>query len=151
MHGDDDQMVPYEPTALRTAPLLKHGTLKTYRGLSHGMCTCTTHPEMINADLLAFNGSTRMRRSLASDQGWQRPNVPPTTPRSNSPLFFNRSTASRPRCAAVVQFAKTTRSTCTMSLLMNESGAERCSLRRRAPSRPILKSSAVIANGTAPF
>jgi hypothetical protein len=32
--------------------LVKHGTLKTYPGLPHGMAS--THPEVINADLLEF-------------------------------------------------------------------------------------------------
>ncbi|MFY8207951.1 MAG: alpha/beta hydrolase, partial [Caulobacter sp.] len=32
--------------------LVKKGVLKTYPGLPHGMAT--THPEVINADLLAF-------------------------------------------------------------------------------------------------
>ena len=32
--------------------LLKNGTLKIYPGLPHGMCT--THPDVVNADLLAF-------------------------------------------------------------------------------------------------
>jgi non-heme chloroperoxidase len=52
MHGDDDQIVPYADSAPLSAKLLKHGTLKTYPGLPHGMCT--THPEIINPDLLAF-------------------------------------------------------------------------------------------------
>jgi non-heme chloroperoxidase len=52
MHGDDDQIVPYADSAPLSAKLLKHGSLKTYRGLPHGMCT--THPDIINADLLAF-------------------------------------------------------------------------------------------------
>ena len=52
MHGDDDQIVPYADSAVLSAKLLKHGTLKTYKGLPHGMCT--THPEIINPDLLAF-------------------------------------------------------------------------------------------------
>jgi non-heme chloroperoxidase len=52
MHGDDDQIVPYADSAPLSAKLLKHGSLKTYKGLPHGMCT--THPEIINADLLAF-------------------------------------------------------------------------------------------------
>ncbi len=52
MHGDDDQIVPYADSAPLSAKLLKHGTLKTYAGLPHGMCT--THPEVINADLLVF-------------------------------------------------------------------------------------------------
>ncbi|TCU17006.1 alpha/beta fold hydrolase [Rhizobium sullae] len=52
MHGDDDQIVPYADSAPLAARLLKHGTLKTYQGLPHGMCI--THPEIINADLLEF-------------------------------------------------------------------------------------------------
>lgn len=52
MHGDDDQIVPYADSAPLSAKLLKRGTLKTYAGLPHGMCT--THPEIINPDLLAF-------------------------------------------------------------------------------------------------
>jgi non-heme chloroperoxidase len=52
MHGDDDQIVPYADSAPLSAKLLKHATLKTYKGLPHGMCT--THPDVINPDLLAF-------------------------------------------------------------------------------------------------
>jgi len=52
MHGDDDQVVPYADSAPLSAKLLKHGTLRTYPGLPHGMAT--THPDVINADLLAF-------------------------------------------------------------------------------------------------
>ncbi len=52
MHGDDDQIVPYADSAPLSAELLENGTLKTYPGLPHGMCT--THPEVINPDLLAF-------------------------------------------------------------------------------------------------
>ncbi|WP_377298676.1 alpha/beta fold hydrolase [Rhizobium sp. SGZ-381] len=52
MHGDDDQIVPYSDSAPLSAKLLKNGTLKTYSGLPHGMCT--THPDVINADLLSF-------------------------------------------------------------------------------------------------
>ncbi len=52
MHGDDDQIVPYADSAPLSVKLLKNGTLRTYEGLPHGMCT--THPEIINADLLDF-------------------------------------------------------------------------------------------------
>jgi non-heme chloroperoxidase len=52
MHGDDDQIVPIADSALLSVNLLKHGTLKVYEGLPHGMCT--THADLINADLLAF-------------------------------------------------------------------------------------------------
>ena len=52
LHGDDDQIVPYEDSAPLSAKLLKNGTLKTYAGLPHGLCT--THPAVVNADILAF-------------------------------------------------------------------------------------------------
>ena len=52
MHGGDDQIVPVDETARRAAKLLPNGTLKVYDGLSHGLFA--THPELINADLLAF-------------------------------------------------------------------------------------------------
>lgn len=52
MHGDDDQIVPIADSALLSAKLVRTGTLKVYPGLPHGMCT--THPDQINADLLAF-------------------------------------------------------------------------------------------------
>jgi non-heme chloroperoxidase len=51
LHGEDDQIVPVV-NGRNTAKLVKHGTLKTYPGLPHGMCT--THAERINADLLGF-------------------------------------------------------------------------------------------------
>jgi len=52
MHGEDDQIVPIADSALLSIKLLKHGTLKVYPGLPHGMAT--THADQINADLLAF-------------------------------------------------------------------------------------------------
>ena len=52
MHGEDDQIVPIADSAHLAIKLVKKGTLKTYPGLPHGMAT--THPEVINADLLAF-------------------------------------------------------------------------------------------------
>lgn len=52
MHGGDDQIVPVDETARRAAKLLPNGTLKIYDGLSHGLFA--THPDLINADLLAF-------------------------------------------------------------------------------------------------
>jgi len=44
--------VPYADSAPLSAKLLRNGTLKTYPGFPHGMCT--THPDVINPDLLAF-------------------------------------------------------------------------------------------------
>jgi non-heme chloroperoxidase len=52
IHSEDDQIVPYADSAPLTAMLLKNGTLKTYKDLPHGCCQ--THPDLINADLLAF-------------------------------------------------------------------------------------------------
>jgi non-heme chloroperoxidase len=52
MHSEDDQIVPYVAAGPLSAKLLKNGTLKTYKGLPHGMIT--THADTINSDLLAF-------------------------------------------------------------------------------------------------
>ena len=52
MHGDDDQIVPIEDSALKTIKLLKQGELKVYKGYPHGMATI--HADVINSDLLAF-------------------------------------------------------------------------------------------------
>jgi non-heme chloroperoxidase len=52
LHGEDDQIVPIDDSARVGIKLLRNGTLKTYPGLPHGMAT--THPDVINADLLAF-------------------------------------------------------------------------------------------------
>ncbi|MCG5236937.1 alpha/beta fold hydrolase [Xanthobacter oligotrophicus] len=52
LHGEDDQIVPIADSALKSIKLLKHGTLKTYPGFSHGMLT--VNHDVINADLLAF-------------------------------------------------------------------------------------------------
>ena len=51
-HGTDDQIVPIEDSAMLGIKLLKHGTLKTYDGLPHGMLS--THPDIVNPDLLAY-------------------------------------------------------------------------------------------------
>ena len=52
MHGEDDQIVPFELTGARAVKLLKHGKLISYPGFPHGMPT--TEAETINRDLLAF-------------------------------------------------------------------------------------------------
>lgn len=52
MHGDDDQIVPYENSGVLSAKLVQNGTLKTYEGYSHGMLTINA--DVINPDLLAF-------------------------------------------------------------------------------------------------
>ena len=52
MHGDDDQIVPYQDAAVLAAKLVKGSTLKIYPGYPHGMFK--THADVINADLLSF-------------------------------------------------------------------------------------------------
>ena len=52
LHGDDDQVVPVGITALVSSKIVKDATLKVYPGLPHGMCS--THKDLINADLLEF-------------------------------------------------------------------------------------------------
>ena len=52
VHGEDDQVVPIANSAHKAIRLVRDGILKTYPGLSHGLFA--THPDLINADLLAF-------------------------------------------------------------------------------------------------
>lgn len=52
LHGDDDQIVPYKTSGVKSAELLQNSQLKIYPGFSHGMLT--VNHEVINADLLAF-------------------------------------------------------------------------------------------------
>ncbi|PDS41244.1 alpha/beta hydrolase [Rhizobium anhuiense] len=52
LHGEDDQIVPIADSALKSAKLLKNGSMKTYPGFSHGMLT--VNADVLNEDLLAF-------------------------------------------------------------------------------------------------
>ena len=52
LHGDDDQIVPIQASALLSSKIIKGAKLKIYKGAPHGMCT--THKDEVNADLLAF-------------------------------------------------------------------------------------------------
>jgi non-heme chloroperoxidase len=52
IHGDDDQIVPINDSALLATALVKGSVLKVYPGASHGVCS--THKDEVNADLLAF-------------------------------------------------------------------------------------------------
>lgn len=52
IHSEDDQIVPYADSAPLAVKLLKDGQLKTYTTFPHGCMT--THPDEINADILAF-------------------------------------------------------------------------------------------------
>ena len=52
LHGEDDQIVPFETTGKKAVELLKDGKLISYPGFPHGMPT--TQAATINKDLLAF-------------------------------------------------------------------------------------------------
>jgi non-heme chloroperoxidase len=52
LHGDDDQIVPYQDSALLSAKIVKRATLKILPGAPHGMCTTLKH--VVNEELLAF-------------------------------------------------------------------------------------------------
>lgn len=52
LHGEDDQIVPFANSAVKSAKLLKNGKLISYPGFPHGMPT--TEAATINKDLLAF-------------------------------------------------------------------------------------------------
>jgi non-heme chloroperoxidase len=52
LHGDDDQVVPYQDAGVLSAKLVKNATLKIYPSYPHGMLT--THADVLNPDLLAF-------------------------------------------------------------------------------------------------
>ena len=45
-------VVPIANSALLSVKLLEKGTRKVYEKLPHGMCT--THPDVVNPDLLEF-------------------------------------------------------------------------------------------------
>jgi len=52
IHGDDDQIVPFETCGKAAAEILPDARLIVYEGGSHGICT--THKHQISDDLLAF-------------------------------------------------------------------------------------------------
>ncbi len=52
IHGDDDQIVPIEASAHRSAKLVGNATLKVYPGAPHGLTY--TYKDQLNTDLLAF-------------------------------------------------------------------------------------------------
>jgi non-heme chloroperoxidase len=52
MHREDNQICPFLTIGAESVKLLRHGTLKSYPALPHGMPT--THADRINADVLEF-------------------------------------------------------------------------------------------------
>ena len=64
MHGDDDQIVPIAAAAMQSSKIVKGAQLKIYKGAPHGMCT--THKDLINADLLAFMQAKAVKSAAAA-------------------------------------------------------------------------------------
>ncbi len=52
IHGDDDQVVPFEATGKLATEMIAGAKLKVYRGAPHA--TAFTHKDQLNADLLEF-------------------------------------------------------------------------------------------------
>jgi non-heme chloroperoxidase len=52
LHGDDDQIVPYQDAAVLAVKLVKGAKLKIVKGAPHGMCT--TLKDMVNEEVLGF-------------------------------------------------------------------------------------------------
>jgi non-heme chloroperoxidase len=59
----DDQIVPIAITTLVSSKIVKGATLRVYPGLPHGMCS--THKDVVNADLLAFIGKAQTSSQTA--------------------------------------------------------------------------------------
>ncbi len=51
-HGDDDQIVPIQAAAIKSAQILANSALKVYPGAPHGLCDA--YEQEFNADLLSF-------------------------------------------------------------------------------------------------
>ncbi|WP_328663897.1 alpha/beta fold hydrolase [Streptomyces sp. NBC_00328] len=55
VHGDDDQVVPFEAGGKASAARIKNATLKVYPGAPHGITD--THKDQLGSDLLEFLNS----------------------------------------------------------------------------------------------
>jgi non-heme chloroperoxidase len=55
LHGDDDQIVPIQASAMLSSKIIKNAQLKIIKGAPHGMCT--TLKDEVNATLLSFFGA----------------------------------------------------------------------------------------------
>jgi non-heme chloroperoxidase len=63
MHGEDDQVVPINDSAKKSARLIKGAKEIYYPGQPHGLTT--THQDEVNADLLKFLRSFQQVRKVA--------------------------------------------------------------------------------------
>jgi non-heme chloroperoxidase len=64
LHGDDDQIVPYENSAVRVKKLVPAATLKTYKGGDHALPA--THAAELTADIMEFAQSVSSGLKKAS-------------------------------------------------------------------------------------
>ncbi|MDQ1043441.1 alpha/beta fold hydrolase [Streptomyces sp. V4I2] len=55
IHGDDDQVVPFDVGGKASAARIKNAALKVYPGAPHGITD--THKDQLGADLLEFLNS----------------------------------------------------------------------------------------------
>jgi len=63
IHGDDDQIVPYQDASVLAVKLVPNGRLEIYQGAPHGLPS--TLKDRLNADLLAFFGAPVAAREPA--------------------------------------------------------------------------------------
>jgi non-heme chloroperoxidase len=54
VHGDDDQIVPIDASAMLSSKIVKDATLKIYPGAPHGLAQTTAYKDTFNNDLLTF-------------------------------------------------------------------------------------------------
>jgi non-heme chloroperoxidase len=52
IHGDDDQIVPFNVGGAKSSRMIPGAVLKVYKGAPHGLFA--THKDELNADLLSF-------------------------------------------------------------------------------------------------
>ena len=67
LHGEDDQIVPVKDSAVKSARLIKGAKDIYYPGAPHGITA--THPDQVNAELLAFLRSSpapQLREEMAA-------------------------------------------------------------------------------------
>ncbi|MBV8163247.1 MAG: alpha/beta hydrolase [Candidatus Eremiobacteraeota bacterium] len=63
IHGDDDQIAPYQDASVRAVKLVPDGRLEIYKGAPHGLPS--TLKDRLNAYLLAFFGAAVAAREPA--------------------------------------------------------------------------------------
>jgi non-heme chloroperoxidase len=65
IHGDDDQVVPFEVGGKASAAMIEGATLEVYEGAPHGITD--THKEQLGADLLAFISGEKVSPASGAD------------------------------------------------------------------------------------